>query len=153
MKIIFDDLEYVLPLVSGTNPKFTFDQVIVKELRYEELENKYLEVIFYYLPSSFDVYNLNGGKEKLLEIANIYSSYKIDLLTIVVGPESHNIVLSSPQKKFHHLGRVMYTISCKHIANINFKINNVKVKLNGLFQNDIALKLKYKDNFTNPSNN
>ena len=153
MKIIFDGLEYVLPLVSGTNPKFSFDQVIVKDLKYDQLETRYLEVILYSLPSSFDLYNSGGGKEKLLEKASVYSTYKVDLLTIIVGPEFHNIVLSSPKKKFHHLGRVMYTIACKHLSNINVKINSVKIKLNGLIQNDIALKLKYKDNYINPSNN
>ena len=153
MKIIFDGLEYVLPLVSGTNPKFTFDQIIVKDLKYDQLETKYLEIILYSLPSSFDLYNSGGGKEKLLEKASIYSAFKVDLLTIIAGPEFHNIVLSSPKKKFHHLGRVMYTIACKHLSNINVKINSVKIKLNGLIQNDIALKLKYKDNYINPSNN
>ena len=153
MKIIFDGLEYVLPLVSGTNPKFSFDQVIVKDLKYDQLETRYLEVILYSLPSSFDLYNSGGGKEKLLEKASVYSTYKVDLLTIIVGPEFHNIVLSSPKKKFHHLGRVMYTIASKQLSNINVKISSVKIKLNGLIQNDIALKLKYKDNYINPSNN
>ena len=30
MKIIFDDLEYILPLETGTDPKFNFDQTIQK---------------------------------------------------------------------------------------------------------------------------
>ena len=34
MKIIFDDKEYILPLVTGKDPKFTFDQIIIKELKY-----------------------------------------------------------------------------------------------------------------------
>ena len=150
MKIIFDDLEYVLPLEKGKDPKFNFDQTIIKQLKYAELERKYLEVILYSLPSSVDFY-LNT-KAKLLEQADIYSSYKISLLTIVFGPEFHNLVLSSPWKKGTHLGRVMYMITCKHISNINIKINSVKITLNNnLSGNEIALKLKYHDNKANPN--
>ena len=151
MKIIFDDLEYILPLVSGQNPKFSFDQIITKQLQYDQLEKKYMEIILYSLPSSVDLYSLGGQKDKLLEQANVYSSYKISLLTIVVGPEFHNLVLTCPWKKNVHLGRVMYIITCKQIANINIKINNVKIYLDNLLNNDIALKLKYHDNKTNPN--
>ena len=150
MKIIFDDLEYILPLEKGKDPKFSFDQTIIKQLKYEELERKYLQVILYSLPSSVDFYF--NTKAKLLEQADIYSSYKINLLTIVFGPEFHNLVLSSPWKKGTHLGRVMYMITCKHISNINIKINNVKITLNNnLFGNEIALKLQYHDNKANPN--
>jgi len=151
MKIIFDDLEYILPLVSGQNPKFSFDQIITKQLQYDQLEKKYMEIILYSLPSSVDLYSLGGQKDKLLEQANIYSSYKISLLTIVVGPEFHNLVLTCPWKKNVHLGRVMYIITCKQIANINIRINSVKIDLDNLLNNDIALKLKYHDNKTNPN--
>ena len=56
MKIIFDDLEYILPLETGTDPKFNFDQTITKQLKYEQLEKKYMEIILYSLPSSFEFY-------------------------------------------------------------------------------------------------
>ena len=150
MKIIFDDLEYVLPLVTGKDPKFNFDKIITKQLKYEQLEQKYLEVTLYSLPSSVDLYY--NTKEKLLEQAEIYSSYKISLLTIVVGPEFHNLMLTSPWKKGIHLGRVMYIITCKQLANINIKINKVNISLdNNISGNDIALKLKYHDNKTSPN--
>ena len=150
MKIIFDDLEYVLPLVTGKDPKFNFDKTITKQIKYEQLEQKYLEVTLYSLPSSVDLYY--NTKEKLLEQAEIYSSYKISLLTIVVGPEFHNLMLTSPWKKGIHLGRVMYIITCKQLANINIKINKVNISLeNNISGNDIALKLKYHDNKTSPN--
>ena len=149
MKIIFDDLEYILPLETGTDPKFNFDQTITKQLKYDQLEKKYLEIIFYSLPSSVDLYF--NTKDQLLQQAEIYSSYKISLLTIVVGPEFHNLVLSSPKKKGTHLGRVMYIITCKQIANINIKINSVKITVDNISGNDIALKLKYHDKKTNPN--
>ena len=151
MKIIFDNSDYVLPLVSGQNPKFSFDQIFTKQLKYDELEKKFMEIIIYSLPSSVDLYAMGATKEKLLEQANIYSSYKISLLTIVVGPEFHNLALTSPWKKKEHLGRVMYTITCKQIANINIKINSAKINLDNLLNNDIALKLKYHDNKTSPN--
>ena len=135
MKIIFDDLEYILPLETGTDPKFNFDQTITKQLKYDQLEKKYLEIIFYSLPSSVDLYF--NTKDQLLQQAEIYSSYKISLLTIVVGPEFHNLVLSSPKKKGTHLGRVMYIITCKQIANINIKINSVKITVDNISGNDI----------------
>ena len=149
MKIIFDDLEYVLPLETGKDPKFNFDKIIIKQLKYAQLEQKYLEVSLYSLPSSVDLYY--NTKEKLLEQAEIYSSYKISLLTIVVGPEFHNLMLTSPWKKGSHLGRVMYIITCKQLANINIKINKVKISLDTISGNDIALKLKYHDNKTIPN--
>ena len=149
MKITFDDLEYVLPLETGKDPKFNFDQIITKKLKYEQLEQKYLEITLYSLPSSVDLY-LNT-KQKLLEQAEIYSCYKISLLTIVVGPEFHNLMLTSPWKKGIHLGRIMYIITCKQIESINIKINKVKIQVNNISGNDISLKLKYHDNKTSPN--
>ena len=64
---------------------------------------------------------------------------------MAVGPEFHDIVLISPKKKMEKVGRIMYTITCKQIAHINVKINSVKIKINELLQNNIALSLKYKD--------
>ena len=39
MQIIFDEKEYILPLVTGSNPKFTFDEIITQEMKYEEMED------------------------------------------------------------------------------------------------------------------
>ena len=76
MKIIFDNLEYVLPLETGKNPKFNFDQTITKQLKFDQLEKKFMEIILYNLPSSVDIYAI-GTKDKLIEKAEIYSCYKI----------------------------------------------------------------------------
>ena len=144
MKIIFDQTVEISTLESGRNPKFKLDKFYVKQIRFDEMENKYLEIILYHLPSTFDIYK-EGNIENILKKAQLYSSFKIDLLTIAVGPEFHNIVLKPPKKKVERLGRIMYTITCKQLADINVKINSVKVQMNGLLQNSVALSLKYKD--------
>ncbi len=145
MVIIFDKKQYTLPLVSGKNPKFNFDQTIFKEMKYEEMENKFMEIILYTLPIDFDIYSQNKI-ELLIQKATVYSAFKIDLLTVALGPENHNMVLLDLKKKFLHLGRISYTIECKQIDDINILIKSVKIELNHLLQNDISLKLKYRDN-------
>lgn len=125
MQIIFDEKEYILPMVTGTNPKFVFDEIIHKEIPYEEMENRYMEIILFSLPASFDVYQFSK-KEQLLSKASLYSSYKVDLLTIAVGPENHDMVLLNPKKKGAHIGRVSYTITCKHIEDINIRVKKSK---------------------------
>ena len=151
MKIIFDESEFILPLVSGSNPKYNFEKTITKQFKYDDLEKKYMEIIFYSLPKSLDIYSLGCTRDELIEKADIYSSFKISFLTIVIGPEFHNLALTSPTKKNTHLGRVMYTITCKQIANINVKVNSVKLTLDNLSNNEIALKLKYHDKKCNPN--
>ena len=151
MKIIFDNEEFILPLVTGQNPKFNFDQIITKQYKYEQLEKVYMEIMIFSLPKTFDIYSISGTKNELIQRADLYSSFRISLLTIVIGPEFHNLRLISPFKKNEHLGRVMYIITCKQIANISVKINSVKIALDNLSNNDIALKLKYHDNKLNPN--
>ena len=99
MKIIFDDKEFILPLVTGQNPKFNFDQIINKQYNYEQLETTYMEIILYSLPKTVNLYSIIGTKKELIEKADFYSGFKINLLTIVVGPEFHNLGLISPTKK------------------------------------------------------
>ena len=137
MKIIFDNEEFILPLVIGQNPKFNFDQFITKQYKYEQLEKTYMEIILYSLPNTEDIYNIANTKNELIEKADYYSSFKISLLTIVIGPEFHNLVLASPSKKGSYKGRVMYIITCKQIAVINVKVNNVKISFDNLNNNDI----------------
>ena len=144
MKIIFDDQEDILPIVTGEKPKFNFDKIYYKNLKFSELEKKYIEIIIYNLPSDFDI--ISGGSLKnLINKASLFSSFKIDFLTLVVGPEFHNIILKSPKQKFCNVGRIMYTIICKHIAEINVKINSVKININELLQNNVAISLKYNE--------
>ena len=117
MVIIFDKKQYTLPIVTGKNPKFNFDQTIVKEMKYEEMENKFMEIILYTLPIDFDIFSQKI--DILLQQSTVYSAFKIDLLTVALGPENHNIVLLDLKKKVVHLGRISYTIECKQIDDIN----------------------------------
>ena len=132
MKIIFDNEEFILPLVMGQNPKFNFDQYITKQYRYEQLETTYMEIMLYSLPNTDNICSIGNTKDELIEKADLYSWFKISLLTIAIGPEFHNLGLVSPHKKGMHLGRVMYIITCKQIAVINVKVNNVKIAFDNL---------------------
>ena len=109
MKIIFDNDEFILPLVTGQNPKFNFDQIITKQYKYEQLEKTYMEILLYSLPKTFDIYSITGTKNELIQKASLYSSFRISLLTIVIGPEFHNLRLISPFKK--KLSHILSTIS------------------------------------------
>ena len=151
MKILFDDCQYLSTLQTGKNPKFNFDKIIIKEMRFDEMEKKYLEIILYCLPPSFDFFKEGGSIENMIKKSKIFSSFKIDLLTLAVGPEYHNIILTSP-KNSEKLGRIMYMITCKQISNINVKINSVKIQMNELLQNNIALSLKYNEKNKQKSN-
>ena len=144
MIIIFDGKKYILPLVLGTDPKFNFDEEIHKELKYEDMEKKYMEILIYYLPSNFDVFS-NGKLENLLKFANLYSGYKIDLLTIAVGPENHNMILLNNNIPNIKLGRISYTIRCTHVEKINIIIKKINVELAHLFQTEVSIRFKYRD--------
>ena len=147
MKIIFDTEEDILPIVSGVKPKFNFDKIYNKNIKFDELEKKFMEIIIYNLPSNFDLYS-GGNLQNLIKKAKVFSSIKIDFLTLAVGPEYHNIVLKSQEKKDVKVGRITYTIICKQLANIKVTINKVKIQINELLHNNIALRLKYGEKNT-----
>ena len=145
MVIVFDLKKYILPLTSGSNPKFKFDEEINKEFKFEDLDKKFLEILIYSLPNNYNIYKENNKLEDLIQKGNFYSGYKIDILTIVFGPKNHNIILLDPKTK-NNKGRISYTLQCNQIENINIQIGSTKIELNHLFQNEISLKLKYRDN-------
>ena len=147
MKIIFDNEEDILPIVSGIKTKFNFDKTYYKNIKFKDLENKYMEIIIYNLPPDFDLYN-SGSLQNIIKKAKIFSAFKIDFLTLVVGPEFHNIILKSLDKNEANLGRIMYTIICKQLANIKVSINKVKIQINELLHNNVALRLKYEEKNT-----
>ena len=144
MKIIFDKQEDILPIASGVKPKFNFDKLYYTNIKFDDLENKFMEIVIYNLPSDFDLYN-GGSLENLIKKANIFAAIKIDFLTLVVGPEFHNIILRTPNKNHESVGRITYTIICKQLADIKVKIDKVKIQINELLQNNIALRLKYEE--------
>lgn len=144
MKIIFDREESILPVVSGEKPKFNFDKIYNKNVKFSDLEKKYMEIIIYCLPPNYDLFK-GESLQELIKKAKVFSSFKIDILTLVVGPEFHNIVLKSPNKKSEKVGRITYTIICKQIEDIKVKINRATIKINELLHNNIALSLKYDE--------
>ena len=57
-------------------------------------------------------------------------------------------MLKSSDKKDIKVGRITYTIICKQLANIKVTINKVKIQINELLHNNIALRLKYGEKNT-----
>ena len=103
------------------------------------MENKFLEIMIYSLPLSFD-YTKEGSRENIIKKAKIYSSFKIDLLTLAVGPEFHDIILTSPKKPSEMLGN--------NIA-LSLKYNDKnKQKGNSLYTHQISPILNQKEKLT-----
>ena len=148
MQIIFDNEEQELSISQGQNPKFSFDAVIRKEMLYENLEESFMEIKLYEHELIDDIKkNIQSStdKQNLLKSSTLYSGLKIDLLTLAIAPEHHDIVLLDPKRSHIQKGRINYVISCSHIENIYFMIENANLTLNTLMKNEMALKLKFKD--------
>jgi hypothetical protein len=71
------------------------------------------------------------------------SSLKVDLLTIAIGPEHHDIRLLD-RKNVNQIGRISFNVVCHHVENITLAIKSLQCKVLHLVQNDIALKLCFK---------
>ena len=85
------------------------------------------------------------SKKEILAESTFYSGLKIDLLTLAVAPEHHDIVLLDPKKSHIQKGRINYMISCSHIENVYFMIEKVTFQINSLMKSELSLKLKFKD--------
>lgn len=148
LKIIFDNEEFHLSYAIGNNPKFNFEETIRKEIIYEKLEQKFLEISI--LTTSYKTLEEIKGKtkEEILNSSNLYSALRIDLLTLAIAPEHHDIALVDPRKQYLTLGRINYVVKCNHIETIDFNIESLKITMNSLMKNDISLKLKFKNQNT-----
>ena len=143
--IIFDNDEQQITYASGNNPKFSFDTTIEKEIPYNQLEDSYLEIFIYSLPLNTQIETLKTQNSKdVINSATLYSALKIDLLTLAIAPEHHDIGLVDNKKKHIQIGRINYMVSCSHIENIHIQLDNINFTLNSMTKNDLALKLKMK---------
>ena len=76
------------------NPKFIFEESFLKEIKFEDLENSFLEINIYshsMIDNSYKITTLT--KNEILNSSQKYSSLKIDLLTLAIAPEHHDLPL------------------------------------------------------------
>ena len=145
--IIFDGKDFPMVFGKGNNPNFVFNQTFAKEITFEKMATSYLEVyLFTYKSNLNDKRNIDFmTKAEILAQAQIFSCFKINLLTLALAPEKHDLVLIDPKRIRVQLGRISYFVSCKHIEDVNLKITKFKINLNNLKFDEIALKLKFKN--------
>ena len=144
LQIIFDKKEFPLCFSTGKNPKFIFEESFLKEIRFEDLENSFLEINIYSHSMIDNSYKLTSlTKNEILNSSQKYSSLKIDLLTLAIAPEHHDLPLFDLKKTQFQKGRISYIINCKHLENIDCTIQNIKFNLNNLINSSLALKLKF----------
>ena len=144
LQIIFDGKEFPLSFGNGNNPSFIFNETFGKEITFEKMSTSYLEIYLYTHKTMLNnTQNLTKGE--ILAESQIYSCFKINLLTIALSPEKHDLILMDPKRMRVQLGRISYFISCKHIEDIYFRINGFKINLYNLKYNEIALNLKFEN--------
>lgn len=84
------------------------------------------------------------------------SRMNIDLLTIAIGPEHHDLRLLDLQvkknllflfliwKNKNSIGRLSFNISCSHIENIEIKLKHFRCKITDLWKNELCFKMRYR---------
>ena len=124
-----------------------FNETFGKEITFEKMYDSFLEIYLYTYKSSLnDKRNLDlMTKAEILSEAQIFSCFKINLLTLALAPEKHDLILIDPKRSRVQLGRISYCVSCKHIEDINITIKKFKINLNNLKYNEIALNLKLEN--------
>ena len=144
LRIIFDGKEFPLSFGNGINPSFIFNETIGKEITFEKMSTSYLEIYLYMHKTKLNnVRNLTKGE--ILAESQIYSCFKINLLTIALAPEKHDLILLDPKRIKVQMGRIRYCINCKHIEDLYLRINGFKINLYNLQYNEIALNLKFEN--------
>ena len=147
LHIIFDGKDFPMSFGKGHNPNFVFNQTFIKEIPFEKMSTSFLEIYLYTYKSALnDRRNLDlMTKGEILAEAQIFSCFKMNLLTLVFSPEKHDFALLDAQRRRVQLGRISYCVSCKHIEDVNIKIKKFKINLNNLKYDEIALKLKLEN--------
>ena len=147
MNIIFDGKEYPLSFGVGNNPSFIFDEYLGKEITFNKMSSSFMEISIYTHKNKTKNVQFfkNMTKGEILAGTQIFSCLKIDLLTLALAPEKHDIILLDPKRKRVELGRINYNLSCKQVEDITIKIKSFKMNLKNLNYNEIALNLKYEN--------
>ena len=85
--------------------------------------------------------------DEALSKASLFSMVKVDLLTIAIGPEHHDICLLDVKRPHGIVGRTSFNIICSHFERINLNVKNLQCKVFHLVQNEVVFKLKFKVRF------
>ena len=147
MHVIFDGKEYPLSFGYGDNPSFIFDEFIGKEILFNKMSSSYMEINLYTHKSKSNNAQTfkNMTKGEILAGTQIFSCLKIDLLTLALAPEKHDLVLLDPNRNRVNIGRINYNLTCKQVEDITIKIKSFKIILKNMNFNEIALNLKYEN--------
>ena len=144
LQIIFDGKEFPLSFGNGHNPTFIFNETFGREILFEKMSTSYLEIYLYTHQKMLNnLQNLTKGE--ILSESQIFSCFKINLLTIALAPEKHDLILIDPKRVRVQLGRISYCITCKHIEDIYLKIIGFNINLKKLKYNEIALNMKFEN--------
>ena len=71
------------------------------------------------------------------------SRLKVDLLTIAIGPEHHDLRLLDNKNK-NLIGRICFNIACHHKENVALDFKTIQIKLSKLIDKELAFKLRFK---------
>ena len=129
--------------IKGPNPKFNFDKKFLLEIEFEKLKSNYLKIFIFKIPETeyIRISNFETYRKNLVYI----SSLMIDMMTIALGPEHHDIKLIDSCSRAQ-IGRIKCNISCNHIAQISVSIESISCQLmRKMTNNMISFKLSYKD--------
>ena len=146
LQIIFDGKEFPLSYGKGNNPSFFFNETFGKEISFEKMLTSFMEINIFIYKSMLNSQNLDCmTKGEILSRSQIFSCFKINLLTIAIAPEKHDLILIDPKRIRVQVGRISYCISCRHIEDLSIRINGFKMNLYNLKYNEIALNLKFEN--------
>ena len=142
LQVILDGKEFPLSFGKGTEPNFVFDETLGKEITFEDMSTSYLEIYLYTHKAMLNnIQTLTKGE--ILAESQIYSCFKINLLTIALAPKKHDLILLDPKRLRVQLGRISYCVSCRHVEDLYIRINGFRINLNYLKYNEISLNLKF----------
>ena len=142
LKVILDGKEFPLSFGKGNNPSFIFNETLGKEITFEKMSTSYLEIYIYTHKGQLsNIQSLTKGE--ILAESQIYSCFKINLLTIALAPKKHDLILLDPKRLRVRIGRISYYVSCRHVEDLYIKVNKFRINLNHLKYDEIALNLKF----------
>ena len=147
MKIIYpltskDSKQYTSKLAEGPNVKFNYSEEFTQTITYNELTKLKLVINFFEIPESK---SNNIVIQEYAKSKPPTSILELDLLTLVIGPEHHDIQLFTKTEKN---GRIIFDSSYVHKSNVKVEFKNIQVTVNNLNKKDICLRAKISNSKT-----